>query len=74
MPKVKVRFFLLYSDGKRVRELASHEYYDLYTRNSRVCAFTKNGISFAKSKNYVWIPREQFLQVAREALKFWGRN
>ena len=65
------RYFHLYADGKRIREISLEEYIEL-GRKSRESKYTKttmcvgeNDIGISRGYSYVWVSIKQLLEVLR---------
>jgi len=65
------RYFHLYADGKRIREISLEEYIEIGRRNrhlkntKRIMWIGKNDIGISKGNNFIWLPIKQLLEVLR---------
>lgn len=70
--KYDARFFHLYADGKRIREVDIEELrankFGLKNKKSMLLSVHSNYIHISKGPNYVWVPLSQIIEIL-ESLK-----
>jgi len=65
------RYFHLYADGKRIREISEEEYIELgrkWKRRSktiRLVAISKTDLFLEAGRNFIYVPLKQLLEVLK---------
>lgn len=74
MPRIKSRYFRLYSDGKRIKELTWEEWKEIAIRQLNwkerafsLCKICDTEIYLRKGEHSFWISRKQMEKVLNEA-------
>lgn len=62
-----MKYYHVYSDGKRIREIHGEEVTKLWGSNKKVVAVERSWLGFAKGRNYVWLARGQLEKLIQDA-------
>ena len=67
------KFFHIYADGKRVREISWEQYRKLSRSKVHyaLCRLHKNEIGFSKGSNWIWLSLRQLKEILREWSLTW---